>query len=242
MSTIDEMNDLLNNEQRTVVLPLFPLNMVLFPGQVLPLHIFEPRYRQMINRCVDEKLPFGVVLVREDMSNWREYDGDVALPHEIGTTAHIRRVERLGDGRLNIVVMGVHRFQIRRLRFDRPYLEAEVEGFPLVTARGRSYERLDVLHRLLTGYMDLLAEVADADISMDMIPEDPRTLAFLTASILQVPWDDKQELLAEPELTTLLDVERVMLGREGMLLRYMQATEAFADEQVAGPTGYIYPN
>ena len=68
-------------------LPLFPLNVVLFPGMVLPLHIFEPRYREMVNYCLDEKKPFGVVLLREG-----EERGGPAIPYQVGTAARIMRV------------------------------------------------------------------------------------------------------------------------------------------------------
>ncbi|MEZ4622859.1 MAG: LON peptidase substrate-binding domain-containing protein [Caldilineaceae bacterium] len=104
-------------------LPLFPLkNVVLFPGMVLPLHIFEPRYREMINRCIDEQLPFGVVLIEEGTEI-----GEAATPHRIGTGAKIIRVERLEDGRMNITALGTERFQIQEVHHDRAYLTATVE-------------------------------------------------------------------------------------------------------------------
>ena len=118
--------DELDQGVETVLLPLFPLRLVLFPGQVLPLHIFEPRYRLMINHCVDEGQPFGVVLMHEDSPDWRHYSGEVTLPHDVGTTAHIRQVERLPNGRLNIITVGLHRFRVRQLHFDMPYLQGEV--------------------------------------------------------------------------------------------------------------------
>ena len=87
----------LEQDQTIVTLPLFPLRLVLFPGQMLPLHVFEPRYRMMINQCVEKEQPFGVVLMREDTPDWRAYKGDVELPYQVGTTAHIQRMERLAD-------------------------------------------------------------------------------------------------------------------------------------------------
>ncbi len=78
-------------------LPLFPLNIVLFPGMVLPLHIFEPRYRLMVKRCLEQAAVFGVVLVRPGCSQGRE------RPHQVGTIARIMTAERLSDGRFNLL-------------------------------------------------------------------------------------------------------------------------------------------
>lgn len=232
-----------DQEQGITVLPLFPLRLVLFPGQVLPLHIFEPRYRLMINQCIEEEIPFGVVLMREDTPDWRTYQGDVTLPYDVGTTAHIRQVERLSDGRFNIITFGLHRFKVRELRFDQPYLQGEVEAFPLAEDPTRDVAATaEPVRRLLQGYMDILAQVADAEVDVDDIPADPRTLAYLAASALQVPWEDKQLLLAQPGLTSLLTAERVLLAREKMMLRFMQDTHARIEEMALGPTGYLLPN
>ncbi len=75
-------------------IPLFPLNTVLFPGTPIHLHIFEERYKQMINLCLQEQRPFGVVLIRNGM----EALGPLAEPFHIGCTAEIAHVERLEDG------------------------------------------------------------------------------------------------------------------------------------------------
>jgi len=242
MSQMTEKDEL-EQDLETVMLPLFPLRLVLFPGQVLPLHIFEPRYRLMINHCIDEGLPFGVVLMREDSPDWRRYDGDVALPHDVGTTAHIRQVERLADGRLNVITVGLHRFRVRQLHFDMPYLQGEVEIFPLARASGLAMtDDADAVRSLVTSYVELLSKVMDAEIDIDELPEDSRTLAYLAASALQIPWDDKQALLATPELPALLSAERLLLRKERMMLRFMQSTEDRIADKVMGPMGYVYPN
>ncbi|MEA3337249.1 MAG: LON peptidase substrate-binding domain-containing protein [Chloroflexota bacterium] len=241
-----EMNDPLETgtEQETVLLPLFPLRMVLFPGQILPLHIFEPRYRVMINQCIAKEEPFGVVLMREETSDWRNYKEDVALPCPVGTTAHIRQVERLPDGRLNIVTMGLHRFRVQQLLFDLPYLQGEVEAFPLERSFDQDQvgDQMLTIRRLLSNYIDLLSKVMDAEIDLDEVPDDPRTVAYLAASALQLPSDDKQELLATPDLASLLKNECLLLSKETILLDFMQRTEDQLDERTMGPTGYLYPN
>ena len=83
-------------------LPLFPLQTVLFPGIPFQLHIFEERYKQMVARCLDERVPFGVVLIRKG----REALGPVAQTYPVGCTAQIARVENLPQGRFNLTVVG----------------------------------------------------------------------------------------------------------------------------------------
>ena len=230
-------------ERKTYTLPLFPLRLVMFPGQMLPLHVFEPRYRMMVNHCIAEREPFGIVLMRDDIPDWRGFTGQVALPHEVGTAAFVRQVERLADGRLNIVTVGLDRFVIRRLLFDMPYLRAEVEEFPLQEAEGEALEANSAsLRRLLNNYVQRLSEVIDAEIDANVIPEEPQELAFLTASTLQIPWDDKQSLLATPDLHNLVTSELELLNRETMLLGFMHGTEARLDAQIFGVTGMLYPN
>src|SRR5260370_10948037 len=118
-------------------LPLFPLNTVLFPGMALPLHIFEPRYRLMIEECLNTGGAFGIVLI----SSGREV-GEPAVPHSVGTTAHISGVERLPDGRFNIEIIGQQRFHIVSLENDQAYLTGTIAEFPLAGADERPARRL----------------------------------------------------------------------------------------------------
>lgn len=115
---------------RVETLPLFPLGTVLMPGAPLPLHIFEPRYRQLTIDLVTGAFPgkqFGVVAVRE---GWGPDDGMPGL-HEVGCTAALREVRRLPDGRFDILTVGDRRFRL--LAVDdtaAPYLTASVEWLP----------------------------------------------------------------------------------------------------------------
>lgn len=96
-------------------LPLFPLDVVLLPGAPLPLHIFEPRYKEMINECLDRKRQFGVVRTKEE--------GFV----NIGCTAEIINVlKKYDDGRMNILAEGQRRFEVLRIDQERSFLQAEV--------------------------------------------------------------------------------------------------------------------
>src|SRR3990172_4652529 len=88
----------------------------------MPLHIFEERYKLMIGRCIERRSPFGVVLIRSG-----EEVGGPAEPHDVGTTARIAQVQRLPDGRLNLVAFGGRRFRILALDTSQPYLQGDVE-------------------------------------------------------------------------------------------------------------------
>src|SRR6185369_4333532 len=110
------------------LLPLFPLpNVVLFPNVFLTLHIFEPRYRQMVADAIDSDRMIGMVLLK---GGWEhEYDGSPAV-YPIGCSSVITHVERLEDGRYNIVLRGVERFRILEENHERRYRRALIE--PLV--------------------------------------------------------------------------------------------------------------
>src|SRR5436190_23708479 len=106
-------------------IPLFPLSEVLFPGMMLPLHIFEPRYRVMMKHCIDGKLPFGVVLITRGSA-----ESPRAEFFSVGTTARITRVQQVEDGRLYIATVGEQRFRIIETLEDQPYLQGKVEMIP----------------------------------------------------------------------------------------------------------------
>lgn len=198
-------------------LPLFPLRVVLFPGMTLPLHIFEPRYRAMINLCVTEGRPFGVALLRSGA----EVGGE-AEPYPVGTSARLVGVERLPDGRMNIETVGEERFRILALHHDESYLTGTVEAFPL-TERDLPAARAGVRVLLphLTRYLNLLGEATTETFDLKRLPADPVALAYLAAILVQVPLEEKQTLLAQPSVVELLTQERVLYRRETSLLRVM---------------------
>ncbi|HET7677562.1 MAG TPA: LON peptidase substrate-binding domain-containing protein [Candidatus Limnocylindrales bacterium] len=153
-------------------LPLFPLNSVLCPGVALPLHIFEPRYRLMIGRCLDRGEPFGAVLLT-DGREVGPLQGDLAT---VGTTALIRQAGRYPDGRLDIVTIGGQRFRIERLKeTSEPYLSAEVTllGEPLGDARAARGLAHRVSRRFLR-YLELLQpafEGSEPEIEVELVVE-----------------------------------------------------------------------
>jgi Lon protease-like protein len=223
----------------TIELPLFPLNTVLFPGQVLPLHIFEDRYRLMIRRCLAEDSAFGVVLIQSG----REI-GETAEPHSVGTVARIIESTHLPDGTMNIMTVGTERFRIHRLIHDQPYLRGEVELLGLEAA-----EDPDVLAGMtqrvrgqVKRYIALIAEAAGLQIQIEEIPEASEQVGYLAAVALQVDHREKQELLGSPSLTRLLTQELSLLGRENALLAWMAASKEWPGEVQFGPSGTLLPN
>ena len=199
-----------------ISLPLFPLNTVLFPGQVLPLHIFEPRYRAMINQCIDKDWPFGVVLIRAG-----EEVGTAAVPYEVGTTARVTQVERLEDGRLNIVSVGEMRFRIRTLDVTPDgYLRADVTLWPWAPSDvDVSGSLSDHVRGRLRRYVALLAKASGVQIEANDLPDEAAELACLTAIALQVDQLEKQDLLISPSIVALLDKEIDLLRREVRMLQ-----------------------
>src|SRR5437762_1771210 len=108
-------------------IPIFPLNIVLFPGQVLPLNIFEERYKEMLQRCLSEGIGFGVALIKQG----RAERGPPATPFSIGTIAQIMQVDEQQAGNFAVFCRGQNRFRISSLeRNTTSYLQAEVEIFP----------------------------------------------------------------------------------------------------------------
>lgn len=197
-------------------LPLFPLNVVLFPGQTLPLHIFEPRYRLMIQRCIEQGQPFGVVLAQDE---------DDEVPHIIGTAARITQVERLTDGRMNIVTVGVERFVLQNVHEgEDEYLIGDAIFYPYKEDFSQSNHLATLVTTRLRKYLALLTSVSGIKNRFDSIPSDPSGLAVFTAIALQVQLVQKQELLAIEGVNELLECEAELLKSEILALTIMASS------------------
>jgi Lon protease-like protein len=217
-------------------LPLFPLNTVLFPGMVLPLHIFEERYKLMISHCLEDNRPIGVVLIREG----REVEGGAA-PHDVGTTAVIAGSSHTKDGRYNLVTIGSERFRLLSIRDDLPYLVGSAEPWPLSGgAVELAKRRAKSILASFEQYLELLIKAQGHRMEIEQKPEEPRALALLVAIALQVPPAQKQNLLCQPSVADLLRAEQVMLRRERLLLEYIGGTQTGQWE--GGYSGYLAKN
>ena len=197
-------------------LPLFPLNVVLFPGQTLPLHIFEPRYRVMIQRCIEQGQPFGVVLAQDE---------DDGSPHIIGTAARITQVERLADGRMNIVTVGVERFVLQNVHEgEDEYLIGDAIFYPYKEDIPESNHLKTLVLNRLRKYLSLLSSVSGVKTRFDNFPSDATAVAVFTAIALQVQLVEKQELLAIESVNELLEREAELLKSEVLALTIMAAS------------------
>jgi Lon protease-like protein len=164
------------------MLPLFPLGAVLYPGMLLPLHIFEERYRQLVRDLLDGAEPrrFGVIAIRKG----RETGIDaVHSLYEIGCTATLRRVDQHEDGRFDIVTLGTQRFRLLRLDHTRPYLQGEVEMLaedPVDAATAGPAVR--VIQAAFREYLDALTEWGGATVRLEELPDEPELLSFIVAA------------------------------------------------------------
>jgi Lon protease-like protein len=217
-------------------LPLFTLSTVLFPGMVLPLHIFEDRYKLMINRCLEENRPFGVVLIREGQEV-----GSEAVPYEVGTTALIATVNRTEEGEMDIVTVGSERFRLRALHHDQPYLVGSAEPWPLRNiAADRAHRQVEPMRALFRLYLSMLTQAQGIRIEIEDVPTEPRTLALLIAITLQLPVRQKQRLLDQATVYSMLRAERAILRREQLILDHIVRTQT--DQWEGGFSGYLARN
>jgi Lon protease-like protein len=209
----------------TQTLPLFPLGTVQLPGASLPLHIFEPRYRQLVVDLVTGAVPgrrFGVIAIRRG-----DESGDPAgvVLHGIGCTAVLREVRRLPDGRFDVVTRGERRFRLLEVdRTSAPYLVGSVEIVP------------DDPHRSEQALLPALAAAARAahrsycltawrsqdwhEPSSDVAPQ---ALSHLLAADCLLALEDRQDLLEQTCPADRLRLVRRMLHREAQFLRELHA-------------------
>jgi uncharacterized protein len=197
-----------------VATPMFPLGTVLFPSVVLPLHVFEPRYRTLTAECIEREIEFGVVLIERGSEVG---GGDVRT--DVGTLARIVQAQTFPDGRWALATVGTRRIVVTEWLDDAPYPQADVEPFPDVAPGATAAEALEatvaLLRTVLAGKAALGEPAAPATVDL----ADDVTLASYQAAAL-APFGpiDQQRLLAAdgPDarlalLRTLLDDERGFL-------------------------------
>ncbi len=224
-------------------LPLFPLDLVLFPGMMLPLHIFEERYKIMIKNCIDNSQPFGVVLAKIKSSAQGNLDlSYFDQMYNVGTTAHITAVEHLQDGRMNLITIGQDRFIIKDIELSGDnFFVGRVDPLPIETQENPKQVGVlaGQLRLTVKRYIGHLAEASGENISDAKIPVDPTALAFLAGAAMQGPLPDKQQLLSATSLTSLIAKAMNVIDREDKILVYMMKAYA-AHQQIQRPSFVDY--
>ena len=203
----------------TETLPLFPLGAVLYPGLVLPLHVFEDRYKQLVRDLLDGPEPrrFGVIAIRIGRETGI---GGISALHEVGCTATVREVVEADNGQYDLVTVGTDRFKLRQLDESRPYLSGEVELLSEVIGDETAAAlAVAAVQRGFRAYVNVLAERGAAAISVPDLPDEPILLSYLVAASMIIELNDRQGLLAQPDAVRRLSAERALLARETAILR-----------------------
>ncbi len=205
-------------------LPLFPLGTVLFPGLVLPLHVFEQRYRDLVQDLLalpEPERQFGVVAIRQG----REVGADgVTALHEVGCTAALRTAQEHPDGTYDVVTVGAGLFHLDGLVHDRSYLVGDVTFRP--DALGDADEAAVLAGSVRVGFAAYVAALSAAGAGvaeLPELPEDPLVLGHLVAATALLDLDERQALLAAPDGVARLRADLRMLRREVVIVRRIRA-------------------
>jgi uncharacterized protein len=204
-------------------LPLFPLGTVLVPGLVLPLHVFEPRYRVLVQALMElpEGAPrqFGVIATRTARDVGIEGTGAL---HAVGCAAELREVTPYDDGRFDIVSVGETRFRLTDLADDSsaPYHVGLVDFLDEPDGEGD----LDVLVRRITVRFAEYREALGVEVTG--LPDDPRVVSYLIAAAMVLELTEKQGLLEQESTADRLRAELELLRRERALVGAFHALPA----------------
>ena len=214
-------------------LPLFPLRVVLFPGMLLPLHLFEERYRRLMHDRQGHDPIFGVVLTRHG----REV-GDRPEIHPVGTAASLVGAGRYPDGRYDVVVRGGRRFRVEAEDWDAGYLMASVswlDGPEPAPDEDGAGDLAAQVTRAYAAFVDLFAKVANVEVPRDDLGGAPAEVAYGVSARLPLNTWERQALLEEPTTEARLERLLTILRRERTLL-----TEGAGGPAVERPgTGFL---
>ena len=205
------------------LLPLFPLSTVLVPGLVMPMHIFEPRYRRLVADLLEQpegERRFGVVAIREGIEIGR--DGARAL-HKVGTTAEVDEIDQLPDGRYALLVTGGTRFRVDAVdKSAAPYLTAQVEY--LEELPGPSATQLvPRVIKQYRAYREVIAPWTAEESAPTRLTDDPQLLSYLVASTTVLDLSERQALLEEVTTTDRLRRALKLLRRETVITDVLQS-------------------
>lgn len=196
-------------------LPLFPLPSVLVPGLVLPLNVFEPRYRALARHLLEtppERRVFGVVALRPG----RDVRQGADAVHEVGCTAVVRDITELDDGRFEMVTSGALRFRLHGLDDDAATPWATGLVTPLEDPEGDPDEAAALGVRVAAAFAAYRARLGGAEDAVGVT--SPRVLSHLVTAGMVLPLPERQALLEQPDAVARLRVQLRLLAREEALL------------------------
>ena len=195
-------------------LPLFPLNTVLFPAEAIPLQVFEPRYRQLLDDCQTDDGRFGVVLIKAGPEV-----GGRAEVHEVGTVARIIQVSNVGEGRFFVSAGAERRFRLVTRHPDNPYpigdvlmLDDEPGPDDLVELAMAVGDTARSLLKLMSGLGGGWAGEQD-------LPTDPAALSYYVPKLLRIDPTERQVLLAAETVSERLSLEAALLSAQAAALK-----------------------
>ena len=171
-------------------LPLFPLSTVLFPNATIPLHIFEERYKLMLQHCLESDSRFGVILIKSGI----EVGGPVE-PFSIGTIAHITKIDKVESDRMYISVTGERRFRIKNLNQYTPYMSAVVDIIYDEEDKDPEPDRVEEIIGKVNEYARLILGLRGGWVNKTKIPSEPQALSYLIGTMMKLELIQKQSLL-----------------------------------------------
>jgi uncharacterized protein len=214
------------------LLPIFPLNVVAFPGMTVPLHIFEERYRALVRHLLTLPGPadrlFGIVAIRE---GYEVGSHEARSMYRTGCVVQLTTAEEYDDGRFDIAAVGRHRMRVMATDASGAYLQAEVEH--LDTDPGPAVDTAHEAARALAAFEDYRRRVSGVrgdDVMTGRLPRDPELLSYALAATCSLTLRQRQQLLESPTSAERLGLLRRMMGEE---VRAMRAVPSLPATEVA---------
>jgi uncharacterized protein len=203
----------------SIYLPVFPLGTVLFPGMPMPLHIFEPRYRQIMMDHGDDEMPFGVSLIKSARESGRDW-----VSHPVGTAASILERRQRADGRWDLVIEGQRRYRVVEMNHSRAYDVATIEWLDDILGDPTEAEALlRIVSAQFQRYVNGVTRLTRRRFTgVDMIDDPVRASYDLTARLPLHTWE-RQRLLETETVVDRLSELSLIVERELALLLYSGA-------------------
>jgi uncharacterized protein len=197
-------------------IPIFPLNLVLFPNMEINLHIFEDRYKDMVDFCIKNNCPVGIMLIKSGQEV-----GEYAIPYNIGTAGYINDNIRNTDGTIDILITGKAKFEIKQLTYNQPYLSANIQqSLPSIYRPGTKL--LDQLKGSVEQMQQVITKASGGWMKKVNTKEDPYLLTLQAINLLlenfSLPNTVKQNMLENQEVNTQIETLLPILDESIKLL------------------------